>query len=921
MKKISCFNSFIWTTIRIIGFVLANTMLSYAQYQERPVNIQSPNAAGFEQIAEVPVNMFTGQPSINIPICQVSTGSYNAPINLNYNATGFRPDAHSGWVGMNWNLSAEGVITRKINDLADESSNFTGDAGFYYTYQTINDINWNTPAFINGLLTNNKASMEDTEPDEFNFSMLGFSGSFFLSETGVWTSRSDSNFKILFNDTFLYPPFPPPNGTNSFYTQNGNKFQKTFSGFTILAADGTKFVFGGVTDAIEFSIPMFEQKNSTWMANSWYLTKITWPNGKEINYTYQRIQDKENGMFICSMFESVGVVIRALTKKNDNDPLSTPCAANTFDLPTTGIYNGELISPVYLLSIETNNEKVSFEISPTTEMQYDVSVFNNVYQACCQGIRGDFFMPYLERHWSEAFEYGDDINNFLIPINRMKWYKLDKIVVFNKVKSSNHAQYEFKYNNLGNERLILKSLKEFGQSNVSKPPYVFTYNYSASTDFPSYLSRKVDHWGFYSNRMAVPSTGNYFLDREPGETYPTTGMLSSIQYPTGGFLFLTFENHYFRKSIAENRSAALLSYGTNKLGGGARIKRIKISDGINTSKDIIRDFFYVAGYSPSVNVNTLASSGILGGLARYYWNDYDLKTTDPGLTYFQEIFSSSSVLPASNNSYGNHIGYSEVVEKLSHGGYTINKYSNFDTGSTYMDELGEGNLQPRRTPYEEYSSKEYRRGKLLFKNLYNSAGAPIKSTAYEYTSILPNTWVRGVKAKYGSIFCSVSAVLVPLGVSYKNYLTYDLLSKETSTEYVSGLPTISSVQEFVYDDYKNILEQKNYGSDGKTYKTTFKYPYHFAAISVDYSGCVQYGGPCREACIESSNNRDELEDCYYSCANRYNNCRQQAEELASSSNIYLAMKIKNQISQYIEKRQYVIENGQTFLLGATINPF
>lgn len=42
------------------------------------------------------------------------------PLALNYDASGVRPDEHPGWVGMNFSLSAGGVITRTVNNLPDE---------------------------------------------------------------------------------------------------------------------------------------------------------------------------------------------------------------------------------------------------------------------------------------------------------------------------------------------------------------------------------------------------------------------------------------------------------------------------------------------------------------------------------------------------------------------------------------------------------------------------------------------------------------------------------------------------------------------------------------------------------------------------------------------------------------------------------
>jgi hypothetical protein len=895
-----------------------------AQYQEKAVNLQSPNATGFAQVGEVPVNLFTGQPSINIPILNVSTAPYSLPISLSYNATGFRPDLHSGWVGLNWNLSAGGVITRRPNDLIDEFSSYNdAEAGFYYNHDILNNTSWNQSGFIQNLFSGGATAGfgKDTEPDEFSFNFMNYSGSFYLNDKGEWTVESDQNIKILFNGTFVKPPIPQPYQGNDFYSIN-NGWLRAFSGFTIITPDGSKFIFGGTTDAIEFSIPMFGQtgKNS-WIANAWHLTKIIWPNGKELIYTYKKNKDKDGlDVFIASLTEYVATKSGKLIK-NDNGT-ETPCSQWYYSIPFKGIYDGDLISPVYLSSIESANEKVTFEISPSTELKYGVTIFQNAFLTCCVGQRDRFFVPYLERSTRETNDYEKGPEYFQVPIDRLVWYKLDKIKVFNKVTGVDQAEYRFTYNNSITERLMLQSVQEFGKDGVSLPATVFGYNATASTYVPDYISRKIDHWGFYNGMTTSdPTSTVYFQQREATDNYPSLFILNSIKYPTGGFVKLTFENHYYRKSIAEIRNAALKDEGANKIAGGLRIKKIAISDGINTNKDIVKEYFYVKGYTPAASIGSLQSSGILGGIARYQWVDYNVKTTESGITYEEMAFASGSVLPASNNSYGSHIGYSEVVEKIGNGGYTLNRFTNFDSGADYLDELGEGNLQPQRTAYERYTSKEYKRGKLLSKSIYDATGKIVRNNTYQYSPVLPNNFVKLVKADLGIMLCTSEGADVRLGVAYKKYLTTDVISSATLSDYSSTGSSVNTQQSFTYDAYKNVIEERTTGSDGKIYLTTYKFPYDFVSFDVDYIPCRDFEYPCQDDCRNASANRDELFQCYSDCANALYDCRLRAEEQAAINNAYLGMTKKNLINQSVERRQYMIVNGTQYLLGAILNTF
>ena len=82
-----------------------------------------------------------------------------------------------------------------------------------------------------------------------------------------------------------------------------------------------------------------------------------------------------------------------------------------------------------------------------------------------------------------------------------------------------------------------------------------------------------------------------------------------------------------------------------------------------------------------------------------------------GAVYTASLFSTTSVLPVSNNSMGSHIGYSEVVEKRNDGSYTKYKFTNFDNG--HMDEPAVNTLSQTTTSYQPYTSLEEERGKLL----------------------------------------------------------------------------------------------------------------------------------------------------------------------------------------------------------------
>jgi hypothetical protein len=167
----------------LLIFVFSNLFV-FGQFQRPQVSSQSPNAATLGTSGEIPVSMYTGIPQIGIPLHTLEEGQINVPISLNYHASGVRPNQHPGWVGMGWNLMAGGAITRRVMDNPDDLvSNDPNAHAFFESYPLLNPStsNWESTSYLTDLTGPGRVSdFNDTEPDEFSFNFLGFSGSFYL---------------------------------------------------------------------------------------------------------------------------------------------------------------------------------------------------------------------------------------------------------------------------------------------------------------------------------------------------------------------------------------------------------------------------------------------------------------------------------------------------------------------------------------------------------------------------------------------------------------------------------------------------------------------------------------------------------------------------------------------------------------------
>ncbi|MBG8556145.1 hypothetical protein [Hymenobacter guriensis] len=836
-----------------------------AQIPQSVPPVQSPTVASLGLFGDVPVSPFTGLPSISVPLYTIQEGNLTVPIVLSYHASGFRPDMHPGWVGMGWSLEAGGTITRIVHDRIDEYAlpkdpTNPANLGFYFQHSILNNSTWEQGSFIENTLikgsysaANDKNHIKDTEPDEFSFSCPGYTGQFYLNHEGKWQVKCDRPVKVEVITTpkmLISSPFASLDSTE-------NPYLKSFIGFVLTGDDGTQYQFGGTRDAIEYSTDFFLQGygQSNMTANAWQLTKITDTNGNTINFTYQR--EAGNGRFINQMYYSVYQDIETkvaqagsgvadfffITKSN--------CAGfeNTSqNNDVIAFQSGQLISPVYLTSISCTSSTVTFTSSLTRELRYDN------YRAYSERKRifdlyrpHELFLPMLEIS-------SNALDRYPTSLQKLQWKKLDNISVNYQGKFLKSFQLEYS-DRPGNEvnaekqRLTLEALRENGYTpqsgSVTKPPYLFEYNSQRFTGYiTDYLANSNDHWGFFNGVYASidHTQGSGYLttyqqqrDATNSLAFATLGMLTRVTYPTGGSTVFEYEQPSYSKCLYEDRSLAPEVLTTARTAGGVRIKKIKnyVSRWGEATQE--KEYFYVTGYKNSINSTALPSSGVLGGMSRYYYDDYRnfiigySTSTNPAI-YSKRIFSSQPVIPASSNK-GTHVGYSEIVEKRSDGGYTKYTYSNFDTGAAYRDEVAAASstLMPQRTLYQPFASNEEMRGKLLKEELFTAQDVRVKAREIEYTALNKQTdYVRSVQADAFTACPSTTTDGVQEGTAYRLYTYSYLPSRETETLYdIYGKSPVTTVKNIQYNlsGYRLKISESVTDSKNQTQSTTYRYPF------------------------------------------------------------------------------------------------
>ncbi|PTS96750.1 hypothetical protein DBR11_18615 [Pedobacter sp. HMWF019] len=810
----------------------------------------------------MPVSYFTGIPNVEVPLYTFSEGKIAVPITLSYHASGFRPDVHPGWVGMNWSISMGGAITRTVKGLPDDfntleraqqthiyltenpdervynASNF----GFYFNTPLLNASLWNNVDYVKQMAIANA----DIEPDEFSFVFPNGSGKFYLDMDGTWKVKSDRAIKVVFNGNFLAVPFQPVPGS----ILVGLGYSKTYAGFTIIDTDGTQYVYGGNSNFIEYSIDFVNQDKDFWQADAWYLKEIIEPSGKKVSFEYER------GAFINQLTQSL------------SQNFGTGGSQNNFWLPPCGLssgsfredYTGRLNSPIYLKKIVGLTGTVNFSRLASGELDFGKDYYTNtngatiarsIYEIIALNFRYDrnvgiagmdnpsyFYKrlfpilyqdeqtssnPNVPTSVSQTGVYSDLWASWLA--RRLEWSKLDKIEVKNN-SGSIIKSFQFDYEAGVNKRLTLKSVKEGSSSGDYNTPYTFDYN--LMDDVP-YFSGKVDHWGFYNgvlaninDRQNTPSI--YYNSRASNFTYAQQGMLNKITYPLGGFTRFEYEANSASKQLSKGRDV-IESFSGDV--GGIRIKKITTYDAGTPASYMVKEYFYVAGFRNSKALNSLTSSGVLGGQSQYLFKNFKVKSATSDAYYEKNQFNSLSHLPGSTNSLGSHIGYSEVVERLNNNGYTIHYFTNFDNG--HMDEH-ETSINMAVSPYNAYSSLEEERGKAYKEENYTAGDLPVEKTESEFQALNKATqFARAIKAKSFRICPGTNDIYIE-GDAYKNYTYSYLPVKITKTSYdMMGLNPVATIKHLTYDSFGQLKTESLEKSDQQTSSLTNFYAYDLGA--------------------------------------------------------------------------------------------
>lgn len=273
--------------LTLIAILLGFQLVGYGQTEEIMGKV-APQTANFVRYGDVPTSLYEGKVHLNIPIYEIPDKDFPFNISLNYTSDGFKPFTLGGLVGMDWGLSAGGVVTREVYGAPDDHQGvedsskavekgfwtaiqagivYDKDAVYNQTIQSTSNYTYDLP-LINGCY-------HDYQPDLFQFKFGSHKGAFVIGNDGT-VLCNNPGFRIDLSGLCLQR-LEQPNGDSQ---------------ITITTPDGYQWTFGGTIDALEYSFSysptvMTDLRDIFTYITAWHLTQVEAPNGRVMNLIYE----------------------------------------------------------------------------------------------------------------------------------------------------------------------------------------------------------------------------------------------------------------------------------------------------------------------------------------------------------------------------------------------------------------------------------------------------------------------------------------------------------------------------------------------------------------------------------------------------------------------------------------------------------
>ena len=544
----------------------------------------SINSEQFNIGASIETALSKGQPSITIPLFELQGKGYNLPISLVFYGGDVNCETEASTIGLGWSLMAGGCITTTIRGTEDSFIQTDSDAPWQFQEDYLSSMFQNPTerdVFVENMYS-------DLMPDEYHYSIPGHQGTLEM----VSNSQHQYYQKLFPDESY--------------------KLNKTANGYTIIADDGTKFIFEDKEKKQSYS------NNMPILSTAWFLTRIETAKGGTFLFNYAN-----ESMIDLHDETEYNLYGRHRTKRittivSDFGSITFTANGNRGD--RVSVTNGDTLISKKITKIELKDE--------TGAVVKGYNLYNNSYFTNeNQDTRSNM-------GWSNYRMRLDSIAEFDASGNRLPPYVFTYSYSFYRAKSC--------YNQYSGTQ--------------------FSGKRGSWTECPSFQAL-VDLYptGYPACQLAYPNTpyeyleGFSFISDSNDGTVNDYFCLSSIKYPTGAIDSFGYESHDYLQIAGKD-----LQYPHNHLKIEGKRLKSKVSQYVNGNELVITYTDYSYKMHDSDYALTDESSGVLTNPTFHSATLYSWGTVTGGdMGYVANRISTERPL----NAYqGQSVYYKEVEE-------------------------------------------------------------------------------------------------------------------------------------------------------------------------------------------------------------------------------------------------------------------
>lgn len=718
----------------------------------------SAESAMFNAVQDIPVNLYTGTPVVEIPLYNLIEGRLAIPLSLSYNPSMIKPQSLSGWAGLGWELNGIPTISRIVRGMPDEGFTYNGQGRKGYLF-------WGC------YITNPTDPNLDKESDYFFLNTPSGSGKFMFDcqARAFFFPISDVKVKVnMVND---------PNESGS------NHYAKKFTSFEVTFPDGIKYTFDQANNesSAEVEVKAAQSGNiypggsgfSQFLKNNllpqtWYCSKMESPYGEVITFTYDRMP-------------------YTYYKSGDQTGVGYCPTGSGMDKKVNKVY----VRSSQIREITSSNLKIRFN-GLTRSCNTDNSV-SPAEEVCTT----------LGSSRTDLDSWGN------APVNLALGRRLDEVIISdNEASPTSKLTYTFNYGyfnaydgglpsgynstDVGSTHLI--RLKLQGISTPDGNNYSFSYD-SESENLISRLSYGIDHWGygngvesnlsspygFVGSEVFSPNISNCGSNREPVFAMGKKGVLTEIKTVMGSKTTFIYEAHQINSG-----STAI---------GGMRIKSVRM-------EDPLRNISLEKTYTYKLANNESSGQIFINPSYRVTYN-----SGSGPLAYFAHSNLFSSLLTESGRP---EVAYKRVTEEIHatgsspSNGKTITEFDMDPTMGTLREQPWISCPDCETNPVLFNLSHDFRQGSIKKQEVYNASGQLISKTETQYT---PNGGIKQdsiVAVRYYNSSYSFPGYSgnYTMTKAYRIFFKKYRLESTTTTLFSpdgTGVPSVSTV-DYTYKD-------------------------------------------------------------------------------------------------------------------------